>query len=150
MVELEDSKCEGLVSMTELDDDFYEFDEKNYCIVGRHHHKIYQLGDRVTIKVAKANLVARQLDYELVKGADEEGVIRPLGKSREDIGRKSKTKGGKRKINERKKEKIGGKNLISYVFIYNLFADFGRRLLCIWPLCRAGIRGRRRKGRLRH
>ena len=65
-VELEDSKCEGLVSMTELDDDFYEFDEKNYCIVGRHHHKIYQLGDRVTIKVAKANLVARQLDYESV------------------------------------------------------------------------------------
>ena len=125
-VELEDSKCEGLVSMTELDDDFYEFDEKNYCIVGRHHHKIYQLGDRVTIKVAKANLVARQLDYELVKGADEEGVIRPLGKSREDIGRKSKTK--------------GRKNLISYVFIYNLFADSGRRLLCIWPLCRAGIR----------
>ena len=95
-VELEDSKCEGLVSMTELDDDFYEFDEKNYCIVGRHHHKIYQLGDRVTIKVAKANLVARQLDYELVKGADEEGVIRPLGKSREDIGRKSKTKGRKK------------------------------------------------------
>ena len=82
--------------MTELDDDFYEFDEKNYCIVGRHHHKIYQLGDRVTIKVAKANLVARQLDYEVVKGADEEGVIRPLGKSREDIGRKSKTKGRKK------------------------------------------------------
>lgn len=66
--------------MTELDDDFYEFDEKNYCIVGRHHHKIYQLGDRVTIKVAKANLVARQLDYELVKGADEEGGDQAFGK----------------------------------------------------------------------
>ena len=72
-VELEDSKCEGLVSMTELDDDFYEFDEKNYCIVGRHHHKIHQLGDRVTIKVAKANLVARQLDYELVKEQTKRG-----------------------------------------------------------------------------
>ena len=50
----------------------------------------------MTIKVAKANLVARQLDYELVKGADEEGEIRPLGKSRKDIGRKSKTKGRKK------------------------------------------------------
>jgi len=65
-VELDDSKCEGLVSMTELEDDYYEFDEKNYCIVGRHHHKIYQLGDQVTVKVAKANLVARQLDFVLV------------------------------------------------------------------------------------
>lgn len=70
-VELDESKCEGLVSMTELDDDYYEFDEKNYCIVGRHHHKTYQLGDQVVVRVAKANLVARQLDYELVK--PEEG-----------------------------------------------------------------------------
>lgn len=88
--------------MTELDDDFYEFDEKNYCIVGRHHHKIYQLGDRVTIKVAKANLVARQLDYELVKGADEEGVNRPwerAGKYR----RKSKTEGRKKENNRKEK-----------------------------------------------
>ncbi len=87
-VELEDSKCEGLVSVNELDDDFYEFDEKNYCIVGRHHHKIYQLGDRVKVKVAKANLVARQLDYELVKGMDPD---------EEPKDRKQKTKGGKKK-----------------------------------------------------
>lgn len=71
-VELEDSKCEGLVSITELEDDYYEFDEKNYCIVGRHHHKIYQLGDKVTVKVAKANLVARQLDYELVRKEEKD------------------------------------------------------------------------------
>ena len=90
--------------MTELDDDFYEFDEKNYCIVGRHHHKIYQLGDRVTIKVAKANLVARQLDYELVKGADEEGVIRPLGERAGKISAGNrKRKAGKRKINRKEK-----------------------------------------------
>jgi len=66
-VELEESKCEGLVSITELEDDYYEFDEKNYCIAGRHHHKIYQLGDTVTVKVAKANLVTRRLDYDLVR-----------------------------------------------------------------------------------
>lgn len=65
-VELNDTKCEGLVSMTELEDDYYEFDEENYCIVGRRHRKVYQLGDQVMVKVAKANLVARQLDFTLV------------------------------------------------------------------------------------
>lgn len=64
-VELNDTKCEGLVSMTELEGDYYEFDEENYCIVGRHHRKVYQLGDQVLVKVAKANLVARQLDFAL-------------------------------------------------------------------------------------
>lgn len=73
-VELDETKCEGLVSMTELDDDYYEFDDKNYCIVGRHQRKVYQLGDKVTVKVAKANLVARQLDYTLVKEEGQESV----------------------------------------------------------------------------
>ena len=65
-VELNDTKCEGMVSISELGGDYYEFDEKNYCIVGRHHHKVYQLGDQVCVRVAKANLVARQLDFTLV------------------------------------------------------------------------------------
>lgn len=69
-VELEESKCEGMVSMRELDDDAYEYDEKNYCIYGRYHHKVYQLGNKVRIRVAKANLVARQLDFELVASPD--------------------------------------------------------------------------------
>lgn len=64
-VELDENKCEGMVSIRELEDDFYEFDEDNYCIVGRHHRKIYQLGDKISIRVAKANLVAKQLDFVL-------------------------------------------------------------------------------------
>ena len=66
-VELNDTKCEGLVSINELEGDYYEFDEENYCIVGRHHRKVYQLGDQVLVKVVKANLVARQLDFALVE-----------------------------------------------------------------------------------
>lgn len=65
-VELEENKCEGMVSIRELEDDFYEFDEDNYCIVGRHHRKVYQLGDVVRIRVAKANLAAKQLDFALI------------------------------------------------------------------------------------
>lgn len=99
-VELDDSKCEGLVSMTELDDDYYEFDEKNYCIAGRHHRKIYQLGDKVMVKVAKANLVARQLDYTLVR-EEGERQARPVEKSSGDRGRWNGKEGargkGKRK-----------------------------------------------------
>jgi ribonuclease R len=66
-VELDDNKCEGMVSIRNLDDDFYRFDEDNYCIIGRKYRKKYQLGDPVTILVAKANLTKKQLDFELVK-----------------------------------------------------------------------------------
>lgn len=90
-VELEDSKCEGMVSITELEDDYYEFDEKNYCIAGRHHHKIYQLGDTVTVKVAKANLVTRQLDYELVRKEGEKEVEKkPVKVNRKNSGRRKR------------------------------------------------------------
>ena len=64
-VELNESKCEGLVPMRDLDDDYYEFDEKNYCLRGRRNHNVYQLGDEVQVKVAKANLEKKQLDFEL-------------------------------------------------------------------------------------
>ncbi len=65
-VELNENKCEGMIPIRCLDDDYYEFDEKNYCIVGRHTGKRYQLGDELTVKVAKADLVKKQLDFVLV------------------------------------------------------------------------------------
>ena len=66
-VELNDNKCEGLVPIRDLDDDYYEFDEKNYCIIGRRKKRQYRLGDPLTIKVAQANLDRKQLDYQLVR-----------------------------------------------------------------------------------
>ena len=66
-VELNDNKCEGLVPIRDLDDDYYEFDEKNYCIIGRRKKRQYRLGDPITIKVAQANLDRKQLDYQLVR-----------------------------------------------------------------------------------
>lgn len=65
--EIEDNKCEGLIPMRELDDDFYEFDEKNYCIRGRRQRKEYRLGDKIEIKVIKANLERKQLDFAIVE-----------------------------------------------------------------------------------
>jgi len=63
--EIDENHCEGLVGMHDLDGDYYEFDEKNYQLVGRRHHRKYQLGDAVRIKVARANIERRQLDFIL-------------------------------------------------------------------------------------
>ncbi|MBQ4296163.1 MAG: ribonuclease R, partial [Prevotella sp.] len=63
--EIDENHCEGMVPLHELDDDYYDFDERNYCLVGRRRHHKYQLGDPVTIKVARANIEKRQLDFTL-------------------------------------------------------------------------------------
>ncbi len=65
-VELDETHCEGLVGIRGLDDDFYEFDEKNYCIRGRRRGKVYRLGDPISIQVARADLIKKQLDFVLV------------------------------------------------------------------------------------
>ena len=66
-VELNENKCEGMIPMRDLGDDYYDFDEKNYCLTGRRHHKKFSLGDPVTIKVARANLEKKQLDFALIE-----------------------------------------------------------------------------------
>ncbi|MCF0245141.1 MAG: ribonuclease R [Bacteroidaceae bacterium] len=63
--EIDENHCEGLILVHDLDDDYYEFDEKNYCMVGCRRHRRYQLGDAIRIKVARANLERRQLDFVL-------------------------------------------------------------------------------------
>ncbi len=62
-VELKENMCEGMIPIRELDDDFYEFDEKNYCLRGRRTRREYRLGDEINIKVVKANLERKQLDF---------------------------------------------------------------------------------------
>lgn len=66
-VELNENKCEGMIPIRDLDDDYYEFDEKNYCLRGRKKKKTYSLGDAITIKVARANIEKKQLDFALVE-----------------------------------------------------------------------------------
>jgi len=62
-VELTENKCEGMIPIRDLHDDYYAFDEKNYCLVGRRYHRKYQLGDELTVKIARANLDKKQLDF---------------------------------------------------------------------------------------
>ncbi len=65
-VEIIENQCEGMVAIRELQDDFFEYDEVNYCIKGRRTGKVYMLGDNVTVEVARADLRKKQLDYKLV------------------------------------------------------------------------------------
>ena len=64
-VELNENKCEGMIPIRDLDDDYYEYDEKNYCLRGRRKKHVYSLGDAITVQVARANLEKKQLDFAL-------------------------------------------------------------------------------------
>lgn len=78
-VELNENLCEGLVPVRDLADDYYDFDEKNFCLVGRRRGVRYRLGDDVKVRVARASLEKKQLDFVLIDdrgpaiGEDEKG-----------------------------------------------------------------------------
>ncbi|MDE7396526.1 MAG: RNB domain-containing ribonuclease, partial [Muribaculum sp.] len=92
-VELDENKCEGLVPIRDLADDYYDLDEKNFCLVGRRTHTRYRLGDNVKVQVARANIERKMLDFALL---DDSG--RPISQPetpptvRQAITGKSKSK----------------------------------------------------------
>lgn len=121
-VELDETHCEGLVGMRSLDDDFYEFDEKNYLIRGRRRGRCYQLGDPITIQVARADLIKKQLDFVMVDDRhpanshriDREpiteknaGVTARMARQQEPEGRSGKKRGRGAK-QERQREEYEG------------------------------------------
>jgi len=67
LVEIIENKCEGLVPLRQMLDDFYIFDEKNYQIVGRRYKKKYQLGDKVRIEIISTNIEKKQMDFRLIE-----------------------------------------------------------------------------------
>ncbi len=102
-VELDESMCEGLVPIRDLADDYYDFDEKNYCLIGRRHGVRYTLGDRVKVQVARADLDRKQLDFALIddKGNPNKPIeVRNPGKRHEPQKHgkgKSRGRGGNRR-----------------------------------------------------
>ena len=71
-IEVTENKCEGMVRVRELKGDQFMFDEDNYRYIGRNTKKIFALGDQVTIKVKEADLIKKQLTYEIVDSATTE------------------------------------------------------------------------------
>lgn len=90
-VEVDDNKCEGMIPLRDLLDDYYEFDERNHCLVGRRFRKRYSLGDKVTIRVERANLEKKQLDFALVEEVDS-----PMAAHHEANQKKKQKSKGKR------------------------------------------------------
>jgi len=95
-VELIDNKCEGLVRLRDIGNDFFELDEKNYCIIGHRSGKVFRLGDEVQVVIKNTDLVKKQIDFLLF------GEIIPASTSRRDdrrqerSGSKKSSKGGKK------------------------------------------------------
>lgn len=108
-VELDENKCEGLVPVRDLEDDYYEFDEKNYCLIGRSTHRRYQLGDKVTIQIARADLTKKQLDFVLVDENNPAGTHKidkaPITESRSKLLKMQEKKQTSRKKAQEKNEK---------------------------------------------
>lgn len=89
-VEINENKCEGMVPIRDLGNDYYEFDEKNYCIVGRRNHQMYRLGDAVKIQVVRANLERKQLDFVLADSEKSDAL--PFQPSKTEVLRFDKSK----------------------------------------------------------
>jgi ribonuclease R len=108
-VEINDNKCEGLVPMRDLADDYYDFDEKNYCLVGRRHNNRYRLGDKIKVQVARANLDKKQLDFVIVDDKNPARTLDQLGENvsvPQALSRKSsKSKSSKAKNKAKTKTK---------------------------------------------
>ncbi len=93
-VELDENMCEGLVPVRDLADDYYDYDEKNYCLTGRKTHQRYTLGDHVKVQVARADLDKKQLDFTLI--SDSGNPNRPLKLQNGKHGRNQPRHKGKR------------------------------------------------------
>ncbi len=80
-VEIIETKCEGMIRLADLTDDYYEFDERNYRVVGRRKRKIYTLGDRVKVRVKKTDIDKRLIDLVFAddrKSASSRSKTKPV------------------------------------------------------------------------
>ncbi len=66
-VEIIDTKCEGMIRLADIEGDFYDFDEKNYRVIGRHNKRIITLGDKLKVMVARTDIDRRTIDLDLVQ-----------------------------------------------------------------------------------
>ena len=65
-VEITETKCEGMIRLTDLDDDFYEFDEKQLCVIGRNNKRMITPGDAIKVLIARTDIERRTIDLKMV------------------------------------------------------------------------------------
>ncbi len=104
-VELDENKCEGLVPVRDLADDYYDFDEKNYRLIGRRNNISYRLGDQVKVQVARTNLDRKQLDFALIDDRTTREGEDMLGKTGSAAKLISENPGTRRKQKQRSRSR---------------------------------------------
>ena len=101
-VELEETHIEGMVPMREMTDDFYSFDETEYALIGNSTGRRLTLGDRVKIKVLRADLARRQLDFQLISTYDfKSGKADKIGDNRTEGTSNSKKSPARKKAQKK-------------------------------------------------
>lgn len=119
-VELDENMCEGLVPIRDLEDDYYELDDKNYCLFGRRRNRKYTLGDKVTVQIARADLPNKLVDFALIDEKHPVGTHRidkepikvsqsRLKKAAERRERQDSKRGGDRKKSRGRKSESSSK-----------------------------------------
>jgi ribonuclease R len=114
--EIEENKCEGMIALASLMDDYYYLDEDNYQVIGRRYGRQYKLGDSIRIKVLKVDMQKKQMDFALVD--TEKDVVDSYNESKTtnntDTKKKTtkapKTKKTTTKAKNKKKDKVKDKN----------------------------------------
>ena len=108
--EVDENKCEGFIAVRFLGDEGFDYDDRNFCLVGRRTHHRFTLGDPIRIRVAEANLFRKQLDYEFVKKLSDEQPEPLRTPFYEAIPRKKDTGTAYEKFNRKQKGKKPGKS----------------------------------------
>jgi ribonuclease R len=90
-VEIIENKCEGMIRLRDLDDDFYEFDDTNYCVIGTRTKRKYTMGDAVKIQVVRCDLLRKQIDFRMIN--DHPPAPRPpAGERKKSTDKRRSTK----------------------------------------------------------
>ena len=106
-IELENT-IEGLVRMSSMEDDYYIYDDKHYCLIGERTRKTYRIGDSVTIMVTRADVAARQIDFILVPPEDRRDEDSEDSEHSGEAGKKAGRR-KKKEVDERVLLNIRGK-----------------------------------------
>jgi len=102
-VELDDIYVEGLIHVTSLENDYYSFDPVKHQLVGEHNHRVYRLGDRLRVKVARVDLDERKIDFAYVGPALSQPSVMAAAPTGSDGKKAARTKAAGRKKAARKK-----------------------------------------------
>ncbi len=103
-VEIIENKCEGMIRLRDLDDDFYEFDDTNYCVIGSRTRKKYTLGDSVRVQVVRCDLLRKQIDLRMISKDGENGPDLIPVKKESAFERKKRRDKSSGKVEQKKRE----------------------------------------------